>query len=144
MTKNVAFAILTASLMVVSGCAKPRYETQKYYDVPEVQTALTDFAECLKPLDRDQQVCQQGADMKAMTCETHAELAQVKCEAAAEKTYADCASDPKAFCVKRTCAKQRCDPDYSQCTRAYDIGYEACGGKVRSETKCVKNCDKVK
>lgn len=136
-------ALLFVSLTLSTGCVKPRYQTFKYYDQPTDTAALKEFAECIKPLARDQEYCQQGADMKAMQCETRAELEQMKCEKSAAEAYSKCTEDPDAICVERSCIKADCDPDYSMCVNTYDLGYSACGGKVRNETQCVKNCDKI-
>lgn len=131
------------ALLVLAGCAKPQYQTFTLYDPPEGPKALKAFAPCLQTLEREQETCRQGADMRAMQCETRAELAHLRCETAAEKKHLECKKDPNAFCIQMPCYKDPCRPDYSACTRTYNIGYGACGGKVSSETRCVAHCDKI-
>lgn len=137
-----AFRLLTlfAVLMAVSSCARPQYQTFTTY----LPSQVSGFASCVQGLEKDQIICRQSADLKAQLCASNAAMAQMQCEQQASADLAACKATGNEYCIKHICIQRSCPPDYSACTDTYDRGYSTCGGNVEKETRCVKNCDKIK
>lgn len=126
----VVFAGLTA-------CASgPQYRTNTSYVAPpttqgatcvascqtseqvcrarQEDTARAEYPACLQRAKDDYKICMQG--MSTINCSLYRDLSQQQCT-------------------------KDMEPSYKTCVSSYNSCYQSCGGEVKTESVCVKNCD---
>lgn len=99
----------------------------------------------------------QGATCVA-TCQTSEQICRARQEDTARAEYPAClqrAADDYKICMSggstvncslyKDLSQQKCardkDPNYKTCVSSYNSCYQSCGGQVKQNTVCVKNCD---
>lgn len=116
-------------VLVIAGCASaPVYETKSTYTDPETHQGKTSAIQC---------------QMAQSQCEQIVELKQDSCVQKKDKELDACQSKggASAFCLDH---RGECKADKSSCEKQYNRCFQVAGGKVKTETVCVENCENIK
>lgn len=133
--------LLLAFLLAVAACA-PRYETGYRLEPPadagpETQRCLADCAAareaCLGPARESFAACEDRATLRQSSCQRKADIDFQLCQGTAR--------DTGRVCVRRVCYRERCEPTaLAACEAEHRRCFQACGGAVVEERRCVANC----
>ncbi len=126
----VAFVAVLIAIFF-TGCG-PIYDTQYTFDPPEGGSGRACVAQC----ETSKFQCEQLEEMKADRCRDRAEREAEQCR---NRVYWKEGREPKWY----ECGTDSCSTDAEKCESRYRSCYQTCGGRVRSETRCVANCDQV-
>lgn len=119
-------ATMALMVLMLAACSTaPVYETRNIYTDPETPQGKTSVLQC---------------QMAQSQCEQIAEMKQESCEQKNERKQADCKAKG-VFCMDES---YKCAADKSSCEKQYNRCFQIAGGKVKSETVCVDNCEKIK
>lgn len=131
---HVFLLILTLSLLACS----PVYKTDYTFIPPERESGRT----CILQCENSKLLCEQLQDTKYNSCLQRAELNYQSCES--RKIYRIDYKSGDTKCVENCyCYRSSCSRDEKTCGTQYRGCYQTCGGKVRSKTYCVSNCEEV-
>jgi hypothetical protein len=101
----------------------------------------------LPPEDSSGRVCIYQCENGRLQCRTIQEMQSRNCEAWSNQDVANCEANIRIYQNREPkwyeCTGESCSPDYDQCDLSYRNCYEACGGRVISETRCVANCQSL-
>ena len=115
-------------MLVLAGCATgPVYRTSYFYTPPETPEGKA----CVYQCEFSKIQCEELEDLKKELCEEKAELKYERCML--DKKEGEYCSNERWQCSANS---RRCETMYRSC-------YQACGGRVESETECVGNCDQI-
>lgn len=139
----LAILSLTMAACLASG---PQYRTNAIYEEPNTSQGQM----CLNQCDSLEMQCKSSKQQDTLMCDRQAEQYDVECVQRARQAYNLCApggaavncdvaySNELKFC--RSMAP-RCEVDTSSCNNTYDACFNRCGGRIRYETVCVRNCE---
>lgn len=137
---------------VLSGCSsKPVYKT--YYT--HIPPASTVGRTCVNTCESNRLLCEQRIDSQYDRCQRNADKELRYCQDNKRRDYDRCISNLKRQhgnywhkyesncyyhnpnqCRLNSCYRRgNCDSSYNRC-------FKGCGGKIKSDTRCVRNCDK--
>lgn len=135
--RRVLYAFTVLLFVGLAACQSgPQYRTDTSYIAPPTTQGATCVASC----ETTEQVCRGRED-------DYARAEYPACLERADQDYRICMSGGSTInCdLYRTLSKQQCErdmgPNYKSCTQSFNSCYKNCGGEVRQETVCVKNCD---
>lgn len=131
MTKTRYCGLLWLSALFFQGCG-PIYDTAYTFRPPTSGIGRICAAQC--GVSRGQ--CAQLEDVRARQCESASQRDRILCET---EVRIDKGREPKWY----ECGSDLCSANYELCESNYRACYQACGGEVRAETRCVANCAKV-
>lgn len=123
--------VLIAVLVSGAGCG-PVYDTAYSFRPPPSGTGRV----CVSQCETSRRQCGQLEDLRARQCEHDSQRQRVLCEA---EVRIEKGREPKWY----ECGSELCSANYDLCESDYRSCYQACGGEVRAETRCVANCDKI-
>lgn len=123
--------MLLGVMGLISSCG-PMYQTDYMMTPPKSASGKA----CVFQCENGKYQCQQLEDLKAERCESRAQADQEACE---RKIAWEKGRDPKWY----ECGRESCDADYERCERSYRACFQACGGTVKQETRCVANCEQA-
>ena len=120
---------------LLCGC-QPIYQTFYSYSPPDGVTGM----QCVGSCEFNREQCQDNEQTRYQSCEDREEAEYHSCEARREYRYDR--DSGKSKCVRNcNCYRDSCpSPDVERCTRTYNNCFENCGGKVKSEVRCVQFC----
>ena len=141
------FLLIFIPFMGVAVCSSdPQYRTRAVYEAPT---------------SREGQMCLNQCDSLVMQCKSRAQEDLNACERDLERRDAACldeAAEQRDYCIRNnsvgcdlsysnTLSSCRmnlptCQLDTSSCDQTYNTCFERCGGNIRFESVCVRNCDK--
>jgi len=138
--------LLTMLVLLMYGCY-PIYETVYHYTPPSSSAGMDCVTQCNKSRTQCErretdanERCMRDAETEYNNCLKWQSKAEENCGRQAgydEKKYNDClrTMDAQAACRKTTCTAnlKSCDAPFNTC-------YASCGGHVRPEQICVRNC----
>ena len=119
----------------LSGC-QPIFRTFYTYTPPEGVAGM----QCVGNCEFNREQCQDNEETRYHSCQNRAEAEFNNCESQRQYRYDN--SSGKRKCVRNcNCYRDSCsEPDFERCVRTYNSCFENCGGKVKSEERCVQFC----
>jgi hypothetical protein len=131
-----------ALLLAFSACA-PSYET-RYRLEPPADAQSPAARSCLARCSAESDACLDAARQTLTDCENRATLRQTSCQSKADLDFRICqaaSADTGRMCVRRLCQRQICRPvAIESCEADHRRCFQACGGSVVEERRCVANC----
>ncbi|MFC1885249.1 hypothetical protein ACFL2O_10815 [Thermodesulfobacteriota bacterium] len=127
--EKIKLLLCTIILLSLYSCStKPVYQTT--YDF--IPPASAEGKACTHQCETINVQCKQIADMQADSKREEVRRQYLECERQRRsEKYST-----------RICFEYSVYPDYSRCSADYRRCFQRCGGKVITETKCIKNCEK--
>lgn len=144
-----------AMLAGFTGCSsEPVYQTVYNHIRPNGTTGQS----CVNACDADRQLCEQRSNAQMDRCNREADREFRRCQVEKREAYRYCVADLQRqygnnwkiyesncsnvydpnSCAKSSCYRAgECDVTFNRC-------FIGCGGKIESETRCVRNCDNIK
>ena len=128
--------ILITQALLFSACS-PVYKTTFTYTPPETDAGKLCIAQC----ENNKIQCAQLEQMRYSSCQQQSDFDYHLCRSRRvyrynHKGHRKCVSN--CYCYHRNCYQKT-----TACESNYRLCYEACGGKIISETQCVERCDKI-
>ena len=127
--------LLSLGMLLASGILTscgPQFQTNYTYYPPESPSGQT----CIFQCQNGKLQCQQLRDMEYERCIDRADREYYRCQ----DMNLDLPDKKKEYCYRAYCN----DADYERCEAGYRSCYQACGGRVESETVCVSGCEQQK
>jgi hypothetical protein len=113
---------------VLFGCG-PIYDTTYTFIPPEDNRGQICTFQC----ENSKSQCIQLEEMKESNCQSRSDAQRYICE---ERIRAQYGREPKWY----ECGGETCSADEARCESQYRSCYQACGGRVIAETRCIANC----
>lgn len=118
----------------------PVFKTFYAFEPPKTQTGKN----CVNQCNMMKMQCGQLEDQKAANCRQRADSAYQECERAARAEVLACKLGGNKNCSKPYCSRDICTKNTETCDNQYRVCFQNCGGKITSETRCIRNCDKAR
>lgn len=120
------------SLVVACAACGPVYDTTYSFRPPPTSTGRVCASQC----ETSRYQCLQLEEVRSRECQYRADRDRDYCE---RQIRIDKGRSPKWY----ECGTESCSADEEHCESSYRNCYQACGGSVTADTRCVANCDKI-
>jgi hypothetical protein len=129
-TPQTNFGLFSSAvlLLVLSGCG-PIYDTQYSFEPPQSASG----PHCIYQCDTTKAQCIELKQMRADSCNERSQRQSYYCTEDIRSRYN---REPKWY----ECTEELCSDDTDFCDDQYRSCYQACGGRVNRETRCIANC----
>lgn len=133
--------IILSLLLFVTSCG-PVYKTTHHFKPPETEKGRECANQCLFK----KQECYHDCQNLRVQCEQNSNIANLAGQVIdaldktpdGEKKKSSYANSHRNKCIN---AEKDC---FGRCDSMHQLCHQNCGGIVETETKCVRNCDKIK
>ncbi len=126
----IRIAFVSAAL-ALSSCG-PIYDTVYDFTPPESNAGRA----CIYQCENSRGQCRQLEEYRADDCERRSDYEVERCE---REIWRRKGREPKWY----ECGGESCSANLDRCDEQYRSCYQSCGGRIRSETRCVANCDQI-
>lgn len=156
--KKYIISFMLVMAFTITACSnKPVYRTS--YDL--IQPSSINGRQCTTQCDTNRLLCQQNERAERSQCEDRERSNAKQCKQNAYVDYRNCMQQASHLGKYRASTESNCnsirnskvsscDNNYSRCDRrsrcdgAYRSCFSNCGGTVKKNTYCVRNCEKKK